>query len=429
MNKRSVFLWISLLGLLTTYAFQKDNLSQFISWVHTASTACLEPTDLQVKNRTTTTATLVWDGQGATSWEYIVQQEGSGIPPAIGVSTTVEENLVTKDIWGNVLVDDTVYEYYVRAICSTTTSSDWVGPFYFKTLCLPVSVGTTAYTTGFNSALDLTCWTIVDADKNENEDDRENKWKFNPYSTYEGSGCVYFNGNGKPNNDWLISPTFTLSSGIYELSYYYRTDKYDSTDFEILVSTNGVETSAFTTTVMPVTTVKSGVYTYKKHYIKNITGNVNIAWHVVTNGSTLLYLDQVQLKQVSCVSPDPNIEIANLQKDKVTFAWVDDTNSSWEYFTQEVGKGIPTTSGSRTNAKRIVVTTTNGTGGGALQPGTEYEFYVRGVCTGSSVSNWIGPILFKTPCVAQAIPFWEGFNTGSTTVSCWSTIDNNRNGK
>lgn len=428
MSKRTVFLWISLLGLLTVYGFQKDSLFQIIPWFNPANTTCVDPTDLQVKNRTTNSAVIFWNGNDAASWEYIVKQEGAGVSPANGIATTQEVNQITKDIFGNALIDDVEYEYYVRAVCDTNTYGDWVGPYKFNTLCVATSLGTTAHVIGFNTVADLDCWTIVDGDHNQDENDRDNIWKFNKYSTYEGSGCVYLNGNGTSNDDWLISPTYNLNGGIYELSYYYRTDKYDNTDFEILASTKGVDTSEFTTVVMPVTTFKTGVYTYKKHYIQNLTGNVNIAWHVVTQGSTLLYLDQVQLKQVNCVSPDPEIKISNLQKDKVTFTWQDDINTAWEYFVQIQGNPMPTVSGLKTNAKQVVVTNTNGSGASALQPGTEYDFYVRGVCTGNTTSNWIGPIKFKTPCAVQSIPFWEGFNTGSTTLICWSTIDNNRNG-
>ncbi|MDR0229600.1 MAG: choice-of-anchor J domain-containing protein [Flavobacteriaceae bacterium] len=428
MSKKIIIFWISLLGLITTYAFQSKNITQFINRVYSTNSTCVDPSELVVKNRTANSVIVKWNGQGTSQWEYVVQQVGLGTPSANGVSTQLSENKVTTDVSGNVLSDDTMYEYYVRSVCSTTTYSNWVGPYYFKTLCLPITIGTTTFTADFNLESDLQCWTIVDEDKNENADDRDNIWRHNMFSTYEGNGCVSFSGNGKPNNDWLISPTFSLSGGIYELSYYYRTDKYDSTDFEIVLSTNGIETSEFTTTIMPATTLKTGVYTYKKHYIKNITGNINIAWHVITNGSTMLYLDQVQLKKVNCVSPDPEIEIFDLQKDKASFSWIDDTNTSWEYYTQLEGKGQPLGSGSLSSKKTVTVTKTNGTGAANLLPGTTYEFYVRGICTGNTGSNWIGPIKFKTPCVAQALPFWEGFNTGSTTLDCWNTIDGNRNG-
>ncbi|SFU76195.1 gliding motility-associated C-terminal domain-containing protein [Pustulibacterium marinum] len=89
---------------------------------------CATPTDLTVLETTNTSATLAWEqGYQETQWEVFVQPVNSGIPTGNGTlandNTFVAENLEAS----------TFYEYYVRAYCSDTAQSEWVGAYTFNT--------------------------------------------------------------------------------------------------------------------------------------------------------------------------------------------------------------------------------------------------------------------------------------------------------
>jgi gliding motility-associated-like protein len=122
---------------------------------------------------TSTSANLSWTPQGTEgSWEVYVVPTGSAAPNAatIGVPATVATGTPYSPLTPN-----TTYQYYVRAICSTTDKSTWAGPFSFTTsiindnfdgaITLSVNSGadctlttTTAFTAATTSALSLpTC--------------------------------------------------------------------------------------------------------------------------------------------------------------------------------------------------------------------------------------------------------------------------------
>src|SRR5690606_4022848 len=96
---------------------------------------CPQPTDLVV---TTTQGSLVvnlaWVPGGAeTQWEVIVQESGGPVP--LPGSTGV----IVDDIpeYAFTAENDTLYEYYVRAICADDDSSYWSGPMQFSIFVPP----------------------------------------------------------------------------------------------------------------------------------------------------------------------------------------------------------------------------------------------------------------------------------------------------
>lgn len=87
---------------------------------------CLEPYDVIISDITDTSATVSWTGNGETQWELEImaaddQPSGSGV--------IAEENTYTiTDIGIG------AYKVYLRAICSETSQSPWIGPFYFDNM-------------------------------------------------------------------------------------------------------------------------------------------------------------------------------------------------------------------------------------------------------------------------------------------------------
>lgn len=284
------------------------------------------------------------------------------------------------------------------------------------------------FTETFNSnSATLNCWTILDNNTDSTSPTSSDIWKTITYSTYEGDGTMYFYGSGKQNDDYLISPTFNLAGGLYELSFYYRTNTYDKNEFELLYSTNGIDSTDFTNVLAPRKIEQIGNYVKATYYLQQITGTVNLAWHVVTNGSTSVYVDNVSLESVDCMAPNINVQTSGVKTDEVTFSWTDTNNQAWEYYLTDVNGSTPVGSGSLTNNKSVTLQKTSGATGNSLQPNTLYDFYLRSTCAATKKSKWIGPYQFRTTCSIQTLPFKEGFDNDSTTINCWSTptVDSN----
>ncbi len=287
----------------------------------------------------------------------------------------------------------------------------------------------TPFSEGFNTTSNTyNCWTFLDHNQDQLPNG-SNAWRQFQVLPYEGDRAMYFQSPAATlvNDDWLISPTIKMKGGIYAITYYYKTTAANDNDFEVVLSTSGTAPADFTTQLEAATKRNTTVYVKKVLYVENITGDVNIAWHVMSKGITNVYIDLVSIVEVSCYAPDQDVLLSELGKDKATFSWTDAKNSSWEYFVQPMGNGAaPVGSGLIAPSNKITVTKTNGTGGANLQPNTWYEFFVKSSCGPGKSSLWVGPLRFKTLCVESNIPFWEGFNKNSTTLDCWTIVDNNK---
>lgn len=97
--------------------------------------ACAPVSNPVVTNIIDTEVQIGWDANGTeTAWEISVQPYGTQAP----TGNTLPEYLYTATtnpytVTG--LTPATKYEYYVRAICSETLQSEWVGPFEVITKC------------------------------------------------------------------------------------------------------------------------------------------------------------------------------------------------------------------------------------------------------------------------------------------------------
>lgn len=386
-------------------------------------TNCFEPFSFDNTAITDTSASFQWVDQYNQNWEYYVQEEGYGTPNLQLVTPTTLKNVtVTKESNGTPLAGSTNYEFWIRAACGSNTTSEWFGPFSFKTAC--PSITTFPFTEGFNTnSSTYDCWTIVDKNKNATSPTSNYIWKQYNSSMYEGDRCMYIYESSATADDWLISPTFTLTSGIYKVSYYYKTSTSYGSSYELLISKNGTATDQFTTVLKPAKTETVDNYVKATYYITNVTGKVNIAWHLAYPTVTSLYLDLFEIDKVDCVSPDADVAINQVTSNSAKLTWNDAINSNWEYATVAANMPAPV-SGASTLQKNVTVTQLSA-GAGALQPNTDYDFYVRSSCGAGKKSQWTGPIRFRTMCSVQSLPFWEGFNTGTPTLDCWTIVDNN----
>ena len=296
----------------------------------------------------------------------------------------------------------------------------------------PCSPVTLPFFEGFNTnSTTFDCWTITDGNGDATSPTGSNIWKQYLSNPYEGSSSIFFIGTGANtiHDDWLISPPITMNGEIFAISYYYKTANSGLNEFEVLLSIDGIDVKKFTTVVEPVKKTNSTTYLKKILYVKDIVGEAHIAWHVMSKGSTNIYVDAVSIEKVGCVGPADNVQVDDLVKDKATISWNDPNNTGWEYFVQPLGTGsAPVGSGNYTTNSKVTVTKTSGVAGVNLLPNTSYEFYLKSNCGGGKESVWLGPLVFTTPCDILSVPFDEGFNTGSVNINCWSIVDNDNNG-
>ena len=166
--------------------------------------SCWFPTNLGVDNLTNNSVDLVWTTGGASTWNVLFGLAGfdtTGLGPLAADITT---NPLTVDT----LTAETTYEYYVRDVCSSTDSSEWVGPFQFTTLeSCPTPTD-----------LDVTNITTTSADLS---------WNGYFATTWDVEfGEAGFAPTGTPNYDNVTNSTLTIDTLTTATSYdfYVRAD-------------------------------------------------------------------------------------------------------------------------------------------------------------------------------------------------------------
>ncbi|OUS01549.1 hypothetical protein A9Q86_07155 [Flavobacteriales bacterium 33_180_T64] len=92
--------------------------------------ACPNVSNLSVSNVTTSSANIFWQaGSSESSWEFVLQNSGSGVPTGSGTATSTNNPHALSS-----LNSGTSYEIYVRGFCGGSDYSNWVGPLAFTTL-------------------------------------------------------------------------------------------------------------------------------------------------------------------------------------------------------------------------------------------------------------------------------------------------------
>lgn len=144
---------------------------------------------------------------------------------------------------------------------------------------------------------------------------------------------------------------------------------------------------------------------------------------IVGSNDIYLYLDNIVLNQaVGACDPVNNLALTSNTPNSAGFTWNQNgsTVTNYEYEVRTTGlPGSGATGLVDSGTSNTTTATTN-----LLTPNTAYVFYVRKNCGSSTFSEW-NLINFRTPCVAFDVPFFEGFNSDSTTENCWTVINAN----
>ena len=378
--------------------------------------ACSEPSYPTVTpgSITTTSATISWtNGYNNTQWELVAQPLGTGIPTSPGIIVTTNPYTLTN------LNPSTRYEFYIRAVCSSTLQSTWVGPINFNTLCI-------AQPTPYYESLNETdvntkkfCWSV------NNVDGGLTQWRIEateaniraastmsqPFTTFD---------------DWLISAPIN-AVGLKRLRFSHRAVNgiFNPTprgNVEVLMSSTQ-DFSSYTVLIPSFDFVNLAYE--EKSVLFTGTGTIYIAFRVPPTmtdpgNSGIMMIDDVYVEDAPpCPNPG-NLTVSTITTSSANLSWTAGYNETqWQVVVQAAGAGIPTVTGT------TVITTPTFYATGLTQD-TLYEYYVRAVCGGSNGnSQWIGPLTFRTTCNALPTPFLETFNSDSTTESCWRIVNGN----
>ena len=472
--------WVHLSDLIPSYSAYGWMIRGYVEYIDPST--CPKPTQLTASNITTNSATLSWNGEASSYQLVYSDREGFDPDSATPINVTETSYSLTN------LTDGTTYYAYVRSNCEGSYSV-WSSIASFTTIsacATPYNVTVSNITTnsaditwnGWQSSYSLRYtvpaffdnfengldnWTIVTA----GEAPQENGWyTINPTSglqidahsgNYVASAWSWNNNTAYNADNWLITPQIELGG---TLSFWVYTNPSYPDSYEVRLSTEGNETTDFTTTLQemapaPTTGEWSEVSIDLSSYsgtgyiaIRHMTLDMNYllvddflvespgatwtALSKVTSPYTLLdlndgtqYVFQIQgncpsgttewtniasfTTLLPCPTPtDLFIDETSITTNGATVKWVSDAASfDVELDGVTIAEGITETAYTLDN----------------LDPGTYYEVKVRANCGETGYSGWTTAVSFNTACESYDIPYTYGFDDVLTTNSpdyiCW----------
>ncbi len=375
----------------------------FSPWTAVPFTTLIEPCDaptgLAAANVTHNSADLSWDTQGASTYEYVVDQISTD--PASGTSTTG----TTFNPTG--LNPLTTYYLHVRTNCVQGNTSAWT-TISFTTLIEPCNApnGLTAANVTHNSA-DLS-WDTQGASTYEYVVDQIstdpasgtsttgttfNPTGLNPLTTYYlhvRTNCVQGNTSAWTTISFTTAiepcnaPTGLAAANVTHNSADLSWDTQNVSTYEYVV--DQVSTDPASGTLTAGTTYHAAglnqLTTYYLHVRTNCVQGNTSAWTTISFTTTL----------TPCMAPT-GLAAANVTHNSANLSWNAQGSNTFEYVLDQTASdplilGMPTT-----------LTTYNPT---TLSASTTYYLHVRTDCSGANFSPWT-TISFTTsiaPCDA-----------------------------
>ncbi|MFD2600594.1 choice-of-anchor L domain-containing protein [Flavobacterium suzhouense] len=297
---------------------------------------CLPPEDLTATNATLTTVDLGWAGDATGNWDYYIVPAGSPAPTDATPGTPTTTN---PTIGAGPLVASTDYEYYVRMHCtnSSTPVSGWAGPYAFSSsVCDPVEK--CSYNFILNAPWDG--WDDVVLTVRQNG------------TNVAVLGSDFTSGDGN-----TMTVPVALCNGV---------------PFEVIMTNDGNWAGQVGLEI--VNNFDQSIF-FRDLYEDGSSGMV-------------LFTDAVDCLHPKCLPPT-GLASANGTMTSIDLSWDGPAIGSWEYVVLPAGSPAPTaaTPGTPTTANPTVAVPLDA-------PATNYDFYVRLVCTDATdpASIWAGPL-------------------------------------
>jgi len=384
---------------------------------------CPRPVNVTVTDVSEDEATVSWTEPGsATEWH--IEYGEDGFTPGTGTFVSVDDTTYTLTD----LLPNTGYDFYVWSVCSSTDSSEIVGPANIMTQQVPAEIpfseewdGAVNWT--INNGAQTNKWYVGNATGNpansayiSNDDGDTNAYTITSSSVVQvyrdisipagttGITCSFdWKSDGEEDYDylrvWVVPVTFTPVAGTQ-----ITASASDGTQY----GDNFQEATEWTTET----------FSFPDSYADQV---IRLVFEWRNDGSVGTQppaaIDNIVVTGlIPCPEPT-DIAVTSVTATEAVVSWAaDDEASSWEINYGPAGF----TAGTET----IVSTTENPDTISGLIPATTYDVYVRANCPSGSVSDWVGPVTIVTDCIVPEITSVTAdtlCGPGAATISATAT--------
>lgn len=396
-------------GSTTNYMYLDDVTVSYIP-------ECPRPRNVSLRNVTTSTATAQWSG---TASEYIVEYGPYGFNHGEGMTDiTVDDSII---LYG--LYQSSSYQVYVRGICGPGDTSDWSFVTQFASACddidtLPFREDFTTWGTG-NSARPA-CWVCGGYSTypniaNYTTPSNRTYRTLNMYAY--SANRVYASMPGLDSLSLPITSTQVIITAVgYNLSSYSRTLIVGVCDRPgDLTTFVAADTLHFGSEPSTEEVSFDGINSTGRYITFVSTPDVGTSYSRV-------HLINVQIESIPPCQRPNRLHVAGLTATSADIQWNDRSNSTaWQVEYGPRGFAIGTGTRQTTFANPYTIS--------GLTPSTDYDVYVRSVCTATDTSTWqIAPLQFSTMQQPAQVPYfydfesegeWHNWQTNSNVVTNW----------
>jgi hypothetical protein len=354
--------------------------------------SCITPADLSVGSITSTSASVSFTSAGNN---FIVEYGPAGFTPGTAATPGAGGTIVTgtaSPISLPSLSSNTVYDLYLRGVCTGPSYSANTAVFAFTTDC---AVIVPVYNQNFSSYIPG-CWkeqTGILRATPSSLTGIASLWENGIWlnSTTNASPVLNLNGNGK--HEWLISPSINLGAGgNYQLEFDLATLEFFNTipsvlgsddSLAVVISTDNGSTWSTSNILALWTAANTPVSASGLHVsipLTAYTGIVKIGFYgtdgTVTNAQNAdVMIDNFAI--ISCAAPTA-VSVGSITN---TTASVSFTSAGTSFVVEYGPVGfIPGTGASAGVSGSIQTGSASPIALGGLTTGTTYDVYVRRNC-------------------------------------------------
>jgi len=396
--------------------------------------ACIKPSNVGLTALGSTSATISWTAPTpgpASGYEWEVRTSGAPGSGATGLAAngTTGAGVTTANVPG--LLSNSSYNLYVRSVCTPgTVFSLWSRPVAFATPCTFVTSFPFIETFETTSPT-VDCWNNLHVNGTTDWSYEAGAGNGGEVTTaHSGSRNAAFYGDGTGDITKLVSPPFNFSgigAGGAVLRFWYSNQLWDFDQNELRVY---YKTSTFGTWTL----IPGAVYDNTKNIGDwtevelALPGSTTGEYYIAFEGTELfgygITVDDVWVGPVPTCNRPTAVMATGATSSTIEVSF---TSTGNDFIVEYGAPGFTPGTGAAAGAGGTIVTGTASplaiTG---LPANTDYDVYVRRVC---SVSDYSDNVLSKTrtQCAATNVPYIQDF-TGVTSPNipgCTSLQDFN----
>jgi hypothetical protein len=405
--------------------------------VQVTEITCSAPTTLVASNVTSGAADIGWAAVASNpSGGYQYYYSTSSAAPNAGTapSGSVGVGVTTASI--SLLTANMQYYFWVRAICSSTDTSDWSTSASFTTLCgsiaAPATYDVESATATTNSTIG-DCWSSTPSGTTSSY-----RWNVvgsggstpssstGPSGPHSGSKYFYTEAsNGSTGAEaTLTSPLIDVSAlTLPSLAFYYH--MYGSTMGNLYIeASDGITWSTLDSIKGQQQTSATDPWLQKSIVLTGYTGTIQVRFRAIRGSNFYgdMSVDDISVVETpTCFSPT-QLTVATITDISAAVSWTAASPApanGYEYYYNTTNIA-PTNTTVASGSVGAGVTTASLTGLSAVNT---YYVWVRSICSATDTSDWSSSATFTTLPTAQipgTLPYSDDF---TSTGGNWTLLN------